>query len=182
MWSKAKPVLMVLSVVLNVGFVAMWLTHAFSGRPEGRWPPPRHRVEGEVWSPLHQKLGVTKEQWQRIEPRLEAFQKASKEQWDAMRRTRLEILDLLSAPEVDRAAVRAKQDQLLAAQRKMEEMMVENLLSEREVLTPEQRKKLFELFREHMGHRGRGGPWRDEREEGPRAPSRPDGGREEKLQ
>ena len=69
MWKKIAPLLILLSVGLNVAFVGVWAVRAF-GR---HWPAHRPDDDGAVWCRLHRRLDVTDEQWRRIEPRLAVF-------------------------------------------------------------------------------------------------------------
>ena len=74
MWKSAKFFLVVLSVTLNIAFVAVWLAHAARCRHESAKAGVEPEQATMVWCPLHRELGVDRQQWQEIEPRLKEFQ------------------------------------------------------------------------------------------------------------
>ena len=157
---KAWLLVFILSVGLNVAFVTTWIVHAIGCRHDGM-RHCRHR-EGEECGPCspHRRLGTSDEQWRRIEPLLAEFRKSSQTVCHVVARHRGELIDLLAAPEVDREAVRAKQKDILAGQRKMQELLIAHLLAEKELLGPEQQEELFRLLRTRTrcpGHGTMGG-------------------------
>jgi Spy/CpxP family protein refolding chaperone len=147
MWGVAKPLLVLLSVVLNGAFVAAWLSQTVSAEHARK----RGCEDGVA---LLRKIGVTDAQLREIEPRLAAFRKACRARCQEINRLRRELLDLLAAPEPDQAAIRTKQNEILEGQRQMEELVVKQLLDERTLLTPPQRKALFDLIRARCGCAG----------------------------
>ena len=150
MMKKAKPCLVVASVTLNVAFVAMWIAHAApsQARPE---ETGRRAAQHTIWCPLHRELDVTEEQWVEIEPRLREFQAAVGELHQQANPMRSEVIDLIAAEEPDAEAIRAKQDEILATKRSIQGLVVDHLLAEKEVLTPEQQQRLFEMLRNRTG-------------------------------
>jgi Spy/CpxP family protein refolding chaperone len=165
MWKKAKPLLILLSVGLNVAFVIAWAAHAIPSRTGCPWGGPGDKGGAGVWCPLHRQLGTSEKQWKEIEPRLRQFQERSQETCRHVNQLRGELIDLVAAPEPDRAAIEAKQKEILAGQGKMQAMVIEHLLAERQSLTPEQQKQLFEMIRRRAGCAGHGplmGPGQDE--------------------
>ena len=174
MWRKARPVVLAVSIALNMAVLSMWAAHAL----------PRHlrglhgAGHGEsVWCPLHGQLGATEAQWREIEPRFVEFQKSAQAICAEVNRARGEMIDLIASPEPDRESIRAKQAEILAGQGRMQEMVINHLLSEKAVLTPAQAEKLFEMLRRQSGCAGQG-PMMGRM--GSRAPMRPSGAREEK--
>ncbi len=151
MWKKVAPLLIVLSIALNIAFVGIWAVHAV----RAHYADSRLR-HGKIWSPLHRRLNVTDEQWREIEPRLADFQKAARDVREDVNRLRLEFLDLIAVAEPDREALRAKQEEILAGQRRMQELVIEHLLSQKNVLTPVQQKYLFDMMRRRSGCIGHG--------------------------
>ena len=153
MWKKIKPLLILLSVGLNVAFVVAWAAHALPSRAGG----PRRGRSGEgIWCPLHRELGTSEEQWQEIEPRLKQFQERCQELCRHLNQLRGEMIDLVAAAEPDRAAIEAKQEEILAGQRKMQGLVIEHLLAEKQLLSPEQREQLFEMIRRRSQCAGHG--------------------------
>ena len=144
MWGIAKALFVVLSVTVNGAFVAAWVTH----RVPAESPAP---CEQERTCCLREKLNASDAQWQKIEPRLAEFRKTCQAQCCEINRLRSELIDLIAAPKPDQRAIRTKQDEILQGQRKMQELVVEQLLGAKEVLTPAQQRTLFELIRTRCG-------------------------------
>lgn len=155
-WRKIAPLLVVLSVAVNVAFVGVWAASAVNVPTA----PPADRsgcqeCEG-VWCPLHKRLGVTPEQWRQLEPQLNEFRRASQAVCEEVNRKRKEMIDLIAAPEPDRQAIEAKQEEILAGQRKMQTLVINRFIAEKRILDPEQQKELFALLRERGRCRGHG--------------------------
>ena len=150
MWKITRPYLIVASVALNVAFVAMWFAHATpsQARPE---ETGQDAARHTIWCPLHRELGVTEKQWGQIEPRLREFQAAVEELRQQTSAMRSEVIDLIAAGKPDAKAIRAKQDEILATKRSIQGLVVEHLLAERQILTPEQQQQLFEMLRNCTG-------------------------------
>jgi Spy/CpxP family protein refolding chaperone len=150
MWRRTKLYLIVASMALNVAFVATWLAHATvsHAHPE---ETGRQETEHTIWCPLHRELGVTGEQWAQIEPRLREFQAAVGELCKQTTGIRAEVIELIAAREPDKETIRAKQDEILATKRRIQRLVVDHLLAEKEVLTPEQQQQLFAMLRDRTG-------------------------------
>lgn len=152
MWKKVAPMLVVLSVALNVACIGVWAAHA----ARTHWPPRRPDDGRGIWCPLHRRLDVTDEQWRQIEPGLAAFRRDSQSRRREIGRLRAEMIDLIAADEPDRQAIAAKQDEIRAGQRQMQHLVIEHLLAEKKVLTPEQGTELFDLLRRRSACPGPG--------------------------
>ncbi|OPZ16294.1 MAG: hypothetical protein BWZ10_01486 [candidate division BRC1 bacterium ADurb.BinA364] len=105
---------------------------------------------------LHQHLGVSSEQWDKIEPRLAEFQTRAGERRARMMALRLELVDLLAAESPDAKAIQDKQNEILEAQRQMQALVIDNLLAEKDSLTPKQREEFFAIMREECSRGGLG--------------------------
>ena len=143
MWKKIAPMLIVLSVALNVAFIGVWAFQTV----RSRWPAGYIEDHGKIWCPLHRHLNVTDEQWHRIEPRMKEFLRNSQDLCKDINRLRGEMIDLIAAAEPDRQAIAAKQEQIRAGQQRMQQLVIEHLLAEKQVLTAEQQKELFDMIR-----------------------------------
>jgi Spy/CpxP family protein refolding chaperone len=150
MWQHTRPYFIALSAALNLSFVAMWIAHAAPSRPAETAGTANVEQEA-VWCPLHRDLNVTSEQWQQIEPRLRQFQSSVGEISQQVDRMRAEVIDLLAAEHPDLDAVRAKQDEILAAKRTMQDKVAAHLLAEKEILTAQQQQRLFQRLRDRTG-------------------------------
>lgn len=148
MRKKIAFLLIAISLTLNVAFVGFWVVRAF----RSSWMDD----ESEGKCPLHNRLGTTPEQWKRIEPLVTAFRDESQAVCREVTQARLELLDLLAASEPDMQKIAAKQEEIRACQRRMQELVIKHILAEKELLTPEQQAKLFELLRKRSDCAGRG--------------------------
>lgn len=153
MLRKYAFLLVALSVAMNLGFAGVWAAHTLAGH----WSAWKGGSQGDrdeaIWCPLHRQLGVTHGQWQRLEPRLAQFHQAAQTVCQDTQHKRAELIDLI-ATGMDRTAQAAKQEEILAGQRRMQQLVIEQLLAEKEVLTPEQQTKLFDMIRTHSGCAG----------------------------
>ena len=151
MWKKIAPLLVVLSVALNIAFISVWAVHA----ARTHWPTDA-AGDSEMWCPLHRRLDVTDEQWRRIEPRIAEFRTRTQTICAEMNRLRTELIDLIASDNPGRQAIAAKQEEIRAGQQRMQQLVVEHLLAEKEVLTAEQQKELFDLIRQRSACHGPG--------------------------
>ncbi|MFO7957978.1 MAG: hypothetical protein R6X33_12870 [Candidatus Brocadiia bacterium] len=154
-WREARPIVLAVSIALNVALLSTWAAHAIPTRLQEE-PIAQEPTQQEIWCPLHRELGVTMEQWRRIEPRLVEFHEKAQENCQRLQGLRDELLDLLAAPQQDMEAVRAKQEEILEGHRRMQELVLARLRGERKVLTAEQQAKLFAMIRRRMSCPGPG--------------------------
>lgn len=156
MRNKLVPLLILFSVGLNAAFVGAWAVSAVASH----WPHASQTQPvadaGEPWSPLHRRLGVTAEQWRRLEPRVSSFCKTARLICQEVNRKRREMIDIIAAEPTDRQAIAAKQEEILAGQRRMQRLVIDRLLAEKEVMTPDQQEQLFDLIRQRGQCVGRG--------------------------
>lgn len=153
MWKQAKPLLGIVSIALNVAFLGVWIAYAAAARIESRAGlSPRSAggpvsAEDPIWCPLHRELNVSVEQWKQIEPRLQAFRASADEVCRQIAGLRGEIIDELASPTSDLETIKAKQEEILAHQRKMQGLVIGQLTTEKEVLTAPQQQQLFQMLR-----------------------------------
>jgi len=145
---KITILLIVLSAGLNVAFVAMWAAHALPRHLCGTSKPGQ---DNGVWCPIHRRMDVSDAQWREIEPRLRTFRGAARDVCAEVNRSREELITLIAAPEIDQAAIAAKQEEILAGQRKMQSLVIEHLLNEKETLNTEQQETFFRMLRRRSG-------------------------------
>ena len=148
MGKNIRLLLVVLSIALNIAFFGTWVWH---GLAESKARDAQLEEPGTGCAAscaLHRRLNVDDAQWRKIEPHFAEFHQGSQEVCRTMHRLRRELIDLLAAPNPDREVIRQKQEEILAGHRRIQELVVDQLLREREVLTAEQQEKLFNLLRE----------------------------------
>jgi len=155
MWRKARPIVLAVSIALNVALLSTWAAHAIPAHLL-RGPAAEKAPEPEIWCPLHRDLGVTIEQWRQIEPRLVEFHEKAQENCQRLQGLRDELLKLLAAPEPDMESIHRKQEEILEGHGQMQELVLGRLLDEKKVLTPEQQARLFSMIRQRMGCPGPG--------------------------
>lgn len=151
MWKTLKRYSIVASVALNAAFVAIWIAYAAAAQPQPQQAGEATSQHHAIWCPLHRELDVNEEQWAQIEPRLTEFQAAVGELRQQTSAKRSEVIDLIAAEEPDTEVIRAKQDEILATKRSIQGLVVDHLLAEKEVLTPEQQQQLFQMLRNRTG-------------------------------
>lgn len=171
MWKKIAPLLIVLSVALNIAFISVWAVHA----ARAHWPT-KGNGDGEIWCPLHRRLNMTDEQWREIEPGLVKFQESARGVCDEVNRLRCEMIDLIAASDADPEAIRAKQEEIFAAQKRLQELVIERLVTEKQLLKPEQQRQLFQMMRSRFGCGGHGRMTRGRHGRRGRGPMNPAGG------
>jgi Spy/CpxP family protein refolding chaperone len=172
MWVKAKTLLLLLSLALNVPFIALWAANttqtyasvygeSVSREPTRRESPSASTARGAVprlyssrpegTRSVYREVGVTEEQWHEIEPRLAQFRASMFRLGCEMKRQRDELVELVAAPELDHEAIRAKQEEILESHRRTGDLVTENMLADREILTLEQQEKFFKKLRDYCG-------------------------------
>jgi len=147
MWKNARLLLIVLSVAFNAAFVGVWASRAVGSRFICSGPDVSQAGQGGIWCPLHRKLGTTDAQWREIEPLLAEFRKSAQATCQDVGRKRIEMMDLIASPQPDPDAIRAKQEEIIAGQRRMQELVIAQLLSEKKILTQAQQNDLFKMIR-----------------------------------
>lgn len=146
---KLKILLVIFSVSLNVAIFAVWLWHSMLVWLGGGWPWESKGADTDeaIWCPLHRQLGLSRKQWNRIEPCLLRCRAKAQYLRKKMEALRLNMVDLIAASQVDRRAVDAKREEIHAAQAMMQELVIGHLIAEKELLAPGQQKILFDMIR-----------------------------------
>lgn len=147
MGKRIKTAILIFSVALNAGFVTMWAIYALPTHFGHTGLKADSNAKSCVSCSLHRQLGTSEKQWQEIEPRLAEFKMSCQAVCREVNQVCKEIIDLIAAPQTDFEAIRAKQDEILAGQRRMQELVISQLLAEKEMLTPQQQKSLFNMIR-----------------------------------
>lgn len=154
MWNHLRSPLLALSLGLNLAFAAIWLAHAAPDWAAGQTLTKTVADPLAVPSALHREIGVTPEQWQRIEPIIRDFREKAAQHRQTISSLRGQLVDLLRMPVVDEAAVRSKQEEILTGQRRMQDLVIGHLLKEKAMLAPDQAEKLIQSLCEQCRHAG----------------------------
>jgi Spy/CpxP family protein refolding chaperone len=126
---------------------------------------------------FREKLGITADQAAKISQESSDFRKSEIRSRAEVEIKGLELRDLLSADNPDRAAIDKKLEDISAARLAQAKAAVDFRLSARNWLTPDQRQKL-EQMRQQFSRRGPGqghASWRGQGSRGPRASRGPQG-------
>jgi len=125
------------------------------GEEMGGHEHPGFMLDRIVSNPeMREKLGISADQAEKIRHQFTAFRIAQvRSQADAEVK-RIELHDLLSADNPDKAAIDSKVDEIGAARLAQAKARVDFGLSMRDALTPDQRAKLKELMRKRFSEHG----------------------------
>lgn len=149
MWNKLRKPFFALSVGLNLAFIAVWLVHSLSV-PGDTESLSCVAIDNAVPSALHREIGVTVEEWQKIEPWVQDFREKAVNQRQKISSIRGQLMDLLIMQKVDQADIREKQEEILEGQRMMQNLVIEHLLMEKELLSPEHGKRLMQSLQRQL--------------------------------
>ena len=153
MWKTIKRCSMVVSIALNVAFVGIWIAYAAASIPSPWQTGKSITQQQKIWCPLHRELDVTEQQWEQIEPRLIEFQAAVAKLRQKFQSIRPEVIDLIAAEDCSLEAIRAKQDEIMATKSQIQGLMVNHLIAEKQILTPNQQEQLFKMLRQQVACR-----------------------------
>lgn len=106
----------------------------------------------------YEALDLTPQQQEQLKALREQMLAQSREAWQSLHTERAALAELLVADAPEPAAITARIDALMAAQRLTQERLVEHLLAEKALLRPEQRAAFYEIIRHRLGPRE--GKWR----------------------
>lgn len=156
MWNILRKLLFALSIGLNLAFVTMFILHSMSAsdRDAGHSCGP---VKSSVSSSIHREVGVTDEQWEKIEPLVQEFREKSSIQRRKISILRSQLMELLARPDVDGSAITAKQEEILDGQRQMQRLVIDHWIKEKAILSSEQAKRLIRSLGESCRHDDGGG-------------------------
>jgi len=120
---------------------------------------------------MRRELKLTDEQAAQWTPLREKFQANLARLRPALQAKRAELVQLVAAPEPDRARIDAVAAEIQALQAELQKECIQHLLHEKKILTPEQQRKFLETIRARLldseSHHGTNmGPF----EGGPHAP------------
>jgi len=142
---------LVLLTIVNVVALATIAYHRFhADRP---FPPTGPPPEGPR-DFIKQELGLTDEQAGEIEAHFERFRMEMDPILDSLEVKRGELMDEISADEPSQDKLDHLAEEMGSLQAKLQKMTIEHLLKGKSLLTPEQQKKFFSLFKEGPGRAG----------------------------
>ena len=138
-----KVALVALSIGPNAGFAVVWIV----GRPD-RSPATCDTWSRDPLQRMYRTVGVSDDDMRRIGPRLDKVRQESAKLVNQIDLLHDQLLTLAAAPNVDRAAINAKRDEILKLQSGLYDLAIERFLADRETLTEKQRQDLWRAIRE----------------------------------
>ncbi len=154
-WLESRWVVICLiaSLAFNVGvggtFGARIIEHHF-GKMHGGSHRARH-------SRLHEQLGLSPEQEQRINTDAERVHPHIRQVFDDINRERAALVELLIARSPDRSAIASALDRLKEFQGQRQQLIVDHLLRFSNLLDDQQRDKCRDMVAELLGAKHPGG-------------------------
>ncbi len=147
MWRKVIPLLLALSVGMNIAVFAVWALRSRAASDDVAGPG------GRDCRALHDCLGAGEDQRCALSDLQEQFRAKARPICTEIDARRAELIGLIAAEAPDTAAIAAKRAEIMAGQDRMQALVVEQLLAEKAVLNPEQGEVLFGLLRSRPGCR-----------------------------
>jgi Spy/CpxP family protein refolding chaperone len=139
------------SLILNVVFISSWVVHTI-GRGQSTRALPHCAFNATTPHPLYRSLGITNGQWQSMQPAITRFSDSSRYLNDSINAYRATIIELLAKDSVDMASITNVQSSILHMQQRLQMLVIDQIVSEKNVLTPKQRQDLFLLLRSSCSH------------------------------
>lgn len=132
------------------GFVAGmflgWITAAASVAGVYVWLSRRERTRPAIRGYMDLIDDLTEEQRQRVEEIRVTFLPGVAAIREELRRGRAELAELLFDEPEDQERIRAVTDAIASAQRRLEDGVITHILEERDLLTPSQRRRFYEII------------------------------------
>ncbi len=133
---QVKSLVLWVSIALNLAFVGAYGYHRLAGMdPSGGGTASEPRLDDQ--------LGLNPDQQERFARGHAAFLDLLAEVGAEIKQRHLELIDRIAQEPTDREAIHRAQEQIRAQQRHLQAEVVDNLLEEAAVLTPEQRRLYF---------------------------------------
>ena len=144
MRKNLKTLLVILSVILNVGFIGTYaayrLSHSFSKEVQ----------RGELGKPVFLEIGLSADQLARCEAERDNFHARLQGLGQEIREKQVELIDLLAMSDPHQQAIEAKQREIQDVQTTVQERVIVHILRESAFLNPEQRARFFDRIKERI--------------------------------
>ena len=155
MWNKIRGPLLILSISLNLAVIAVWCIQVIWGQTTVPFAVNKHSDSDlSIRSALHREIGVSDDQWKQIEPFVLEFRQQSTRQQQKLETLRQQLLGLMAKTPTDEVAIKSKQEEILMAQKQMQNIVIGHLLKEKEILSPSQTKKMIQVIHDQCMHTG----------------------------
>jgi Spy/CpxP family protein refolding chaperone len=142
MRKSIKTLAVIFSVALNVAFLAGYGIRKFSDRSKF----------------AYEKLDLSKEQQERMKEARDRFLRALNDIGNGIVSRQIETIDLIAEDSVDRPAIEAKFNEIQSLQQSMHQRIVNHLLEDKQIFTPEQRAEFFAVLKSRIREQSAPGP------------------------
>jgi hypothetical protein len=142
-------ILVACSFVLNAVVIGMWTTHALPRSFEKRKCGAMDNGCGKC--PMQKSLGMSDSQWSRLKPLVSAYHESTAVAYKQIAESRMMLVDELEKAEPDSAVLRQCRERILDGQNAMQRIVTNHIIDEKELLTPDQRRRFFQLMRGNLG-------------------------------
>jgi hypothetical protein len=141
--------IMTCSLVLNVAFVTMWMTHA----------APRHFMKHCQYGcaesldqkcPMQKALALSDSQWTLLHPKIESIRETTSGLYRELAKNRTALVDELEKTPTDSAALSACRERIITCQKNIQGLVINHLLEEKKMLTQEQQRLFLKAIRGNM--------------------------------
>lgn len=99
---------------------------------------------------LHRELTLSDTQAEQMKVLKESFHSNANPIRAALRTKREQLLQLLTAAEPDRVRIGDVETEIDSLQAELQKIVIDHLLSQKEILTPKQQSKFFSIIRERL--------------------------------
>ena len=139
-----KTLLVIFSVILNVGFIGTYAVYKLS-------PSSSKEVQqGDLGKPVFLELDLSADQLARCEAERDNFHARLQESGQEIKEKQVELIDLLAMSDPHQQAIEAKQREIQDVQTTVQERVIVHFLRESALLNPEQRARFFDLIKERI--------------------------------
>ena len=142
MKQSIKILAVIFSVALNIAFLAGYGIRKLSDRSKF----------------AYEEVDLSKEQLAHMQNARDRFLRDLNEIGNDIIKRQIETMDLIAADSVDRRAIEKKFEEIQLLQQSMHQRVVEHLLEHKQILTPAQREKFFEVLKSRIRDQGAPGP------------------------
>ena len=145
--------LLSLSVAMNLAVAGAWIGHAAFADRTG----VVENEKAEFKHPLHSRDDLTAGQRKALEPSVAELNRTARELNVELARLRACLLDLVASEKTDMQAIDACKKDIINVQARLQNLVVSQLLAEKEILTQPQRQELYGKLRDRCGCAGHPG-------------------------
>jgi Spy/CpxP family protein refolding chaperone len=137
-----KTLAVIFSVALNIAFLAGYGLRRLGDRPRF----------------AYEELNLSEDQRTRFEAGRDRFLHAINDTGNKIIEKHLELMDLMAGDQTDPQAVDGKFQEIHALQQSMQRNVMQHLLEDKQILTPEQRAKFIAVLKDRIRAQGAPGP------------------------